>query len=217
MAKVDNKASNTQIMQMHSMKRKHGQVGKIDDIDLGCTDIVMYQSSKCLNVADPNKLPVVIRPNPDDAYLTSDPDVDGQLMIKLSFRDPVSIIALIVRATAPPAPKDEAKKNSDDDDDEDDSEEEENYEPAGPRLVKLFSNKPELDFTDAEEITAAQQIVLTPKHLKGEKIQLKALKFQRCTSLQIFIVDNQKSSEYTYVNRIGIIGRLAQAYHTQYQ
>lgn len=65
MAKVDNKASNTQIMQMHSMKRKHGVVGKIDEIDLGCTDIIMYNSSKCLNVADPNKLPMIIRPNPD--------------------------------------------------------------------------------------------------------------------------------------------------------
>ena len=70
MAKVDNKASNTQIMQMHAMKRKHGVVGKIDEIDLGCTDIIIYHSSKCLNVADPNKLPMVIRPNPDvsDTY-----------------------------------------------------------------------------------------------------------------------------------------------------
>lgn len=65
MAKVDSKASNTQIMQMHSMKRKHGVVGKIDEIDLGCTDIIMYNSSKCLNVHDPNQLPIIIRPNPD--------------------------------------------------------------------------------------------------------------------------------------------------------
>ena len=65
MAKIDTKASNTQQMQMHSMKRKHGVVGKIDEIDLGCTDIIMYNSSKCLNVADPNQLPVVIRPNPE--------------------------------------------------------------------------------------------------------------------------------------------------------
>ena len=65
MAKVDNKASNTNIMQMHSMKRKHGVVGKIEDMDLGVTDIVHYGSCKCLNVADANKLPLIIRPNPD--------------------------------------------------------------------------------------------------------------------------------------------------------
>ena len=68
MAKVDNKASNTQLMQMHRMKQKHGVVGKIDEIDLGVTDIIMYKSSKCLNAADPNKLPMIIRPNPDVCY-----------------------------------------------------------------------------------------------------------------------------------------------------
>mmetsp|Transcript_18444 Transcript_18444/g.29272 ORF Transcript_18444/g.29272 Transcript_18444/m.29272 type:complete len:212 (+) Transcript_18444:138-773(+) len=209
MAKVDNKASNTQIMQMHSMKRKHGVVGKIEDIDLGCTDIIMYQSSKCLNVADPNKLPLVIRPNPDDAHLTSDPDVDGQIMIKLTFRDPVSLTALVIRATKAPS-QDDIKKAFDDE------EVDEEHTPSEPRLIKLFANKPELDFTDAEEIAAAQQIVLKPKQLKGDKIQLKALKFQRCTSVQIFFVDNQKGTEFTYVNRIGIIGRLAKAYHTEY-
>jgi len=214
MAKVDSKASNTQIMQMHSMKRKHGVVGKIDEIDLGVTDVIMYNSSKCLNVADPNQLPVIIRPNPNDAFLTSDPDVDGQLMIKLAFRDPVSLTGLIIRATKGPTEEDMKKAFGDDDDDDED---EDDHEPAGPRLVKLFSGKPELDFTDAEDMKAAQQIVLSAKQLKGDKIQLKALKFQRCTSLQIFFVDNQKESEYTFVNRIALRGRLSKAYHTQYQ
>merc|ERR1711997_670147 len=95
-------------------------------------------------------------------------------------------------------------------------EEDEDHEPSGPRLIKLFSNKPQIDFTDAEEMKAAQQIVLKPKQLKGDKIQLKALKFQRCSSLQIFIVDNQEETEFTFLNRIALIGRLAKAYHTQY-
>merc|ERR1740116_393499 len=198
-------------MQMHSMKRKHGVVGKIDDMDLGVTDIVHYGSCKCLNVADANKLPMINRPNPDDAYLTSDPDVDGQIMIKLQFRDPVSLTGLLIRATKGPS-EEELKSIFDDDDDED-----EDHEPSGPRLIKLFSNKPQIDFTDAEEMKPAQQIVLKSKQLKGDKIQLKALKFQRCSSLQIFIVDNQKETEFTFVNRIGLIGRLSKAYHTQFQ
>lgn len=132
-------------------------------------------------------------------------------MIKLAFRDPVSLTGLVIRATKGPS-ADDMKKTFGDDDDE-----EEEHEPAGPRLIKIFSNKPQLDFTDAEDMKAAQQIVLTSKQLKGDKIQLKALKFQRCTSLQIFFVDNQKESEYTFVNRIGLRGRLSKAYHTEYQ
>eukprot|EP01084_Bolivina_argentea_P119837 212452_1 len=211
MAKVDNKASNTQIMQMHNLKKKHGVVGKIDEVDLGCTDIIFYNSSRCLNVADPNKLPMIIRPNPDDAYLTSDPDVDGQIMIKLQFRDPVSLTCMVIRATKGPS-VDDVKKAFGDDDSEDDDD----HTPSGPRLVKLFANKSELDFTDAEDSKPAQQIVLKPKQLKGSKLQLKALKFQRLSSLQIFFVDNQKQSDYTFVNRIGLIGRLSKQYHTQY-
>merc|ERR1711971_614341 len=214
MAKVDNKASNTQIMQMHRMKQKHGVVGKIDEIDLGCTDIIYYNSSKCLNVADPNSLPKVIRPNPEDSYLTSDPDVDGQIMIKLQFRDPVSLTGIIFRATKGPS-NEELKQIFDEDDDEENVDAD--HEPSGPRLIKLFSNKPQIDFTDAEDMKSAQQIVLKPKQLKGDKIQLKALKFQRCSSSQIFIVDNQKETEFTFVNRIGLIGRLSKAYHTQFQ
>eukprot|EP01083_Nonionella_stella_P059200 154920_1 len=106
--------------------------------------------------------------------------------------------------------EDEPKMLSDDDEEEDE------HEPSGPRLIKLFANKPQLDFTDAEDIKAAQQVVLKKKHLKGDKMQLKALRFQRCTSVQIFFVDNQKETEYTFVNRIGIIGRLSKAYHTEY-
>jgi len=214
MAKVDSKASNTNMMQMHSMKRKNEVVGKIDDMDLGVTDIINYGSCKCLNVADANKLPMIIRPNPDDAYLTSDPDVDGQIMIKLAFRDPVSLTGIHFRATK--GPKIEDTKEAEEDDEED-SDDEEDHTPSGPRLIKLFSNQPALDFTDAEELKAAQQIVVKSKQLKGDKIQLKALKFQRCSSLQIFIVDNQDGSDFTFLNRIALIGRLAKAYHTQYQ
>eukprot|EP01084_Bolivina_argentea_P306965 530528_1 len=119
MAKVDSKASNTQIMQLHNLKKTHGVVGKIDEIDLGCTDIIFYNSSKCLNVADPNQLPLVIRPNPNDAFLTSDPDVDGQMMIKLAFRDPVSLTGLVIRATKGPTADDMKRVFGDDDEEED--------------------------------------------------------------------------------------------------
>ena len=131
-------------------------------------------------------------------------------MIKLQFRDPVSLTGLVIRATK--GPSQEEMKSIFDDEDDDDGD----HEPSGPRLIKLFSNKPQIDFTDAEDMKPAQQIVLKSKQLKGDKIQLKALKFQRCSSLQIFFVDNQKESEFTFVNRIGLIGRLSKAYHTQY-
>ena len=132
-------------------------------------------------------------------------------MVKLSFRDPVSLTHIVIRATKGPSEEDVKKAFADDDDDEED------HTPSGPRLIKLFANKPELDFTDAEDMKSSQRIVLSEKQLKGERILLKALKFQRCSSLQIFFVDNQKESEFTFINRIGLIGRLSKAYHTDYK
>lgn len=134
-------------------------------------------------------------------------------MIKLAFRDPVSLTGLVIRATKGPK-ADDLKEFEDED--------EGPCKPFPPRLIKLFANKPQLDFTDAVDMKAGQDIKLSKKHIKGNKIQLKALKFQRCTSLQIFIVENQNQDSeknpntLTYLNRIGLIGRLSKAYHTEY-
>jgi len=237
MAKIDNKANNTQQMMMHSTKQKTQLVGKIEEFDLGSTDVILFGSSDALNAADKSKLPLVMRPNPENHYISSDPEVDEQLMIKLSFRDPVSITHLIIRADRPPngalaSSHTTEEKDKDKDKDKEKKEpeqsssnsngtdkhnhEHETIEYSGPRMIKLFANKPELDFEDAEDTPVAQQLVLTEKDLTGEKLALKSLKFQRCNSFQILIVDNQHDTEVTYLNRIGIIGRLAKSYHTDF-
>ncbi|ETO21850.1 hypothetical protein RFI_15355 [Reticulomyxa filosa] len=228
---------------VHSTKQKQQVVGKIEEFDLGSTDVILFNSSDALNAADKTKLPLVMRPNPEVKKINSpflpsfegvkeiersrgktkqnknfDPEVDEQLMIKLSFRDPVSITHLIIRADTPPqshphpSVTDEKEKEK-----EKEKTKDSEIEYSGPRMIKLFANKPELDFEDAEDTPVAQQLVLTEKDLTGEKLTLKSLKFQRCNSLQILIVDNQHDSEVTFLNRIGIIGRLAKSYHTDFE
>jgi len=241
MAKVDSQSINTQQMLAHKLKAKTEVVGKIEEIDLGATDVILFGASKCLNAADSKKLPLVIRPNPTDEYLSSDSEVDEQLMIKLVFRDPVSLSHIVFRASKGPGnnnTKNNKNKNNDDNNDDDndndndtnnkqlkstsDEKDDDESGPAsgsssGPRMIKLYANKPELDFTDAEDQAPAQTIVLTEEGLKNsEKIPLKSMKFQRCNDIEIFIVDNQNDTEITYLNRIGLIGRLTKLYHTDY-
>mmetsp|Transcript_86496 Transcript_86496/g.106148 ORF Transcript_86496/g.106148 Transcript_86496/m.106148 type:complete len:206 (-) Transcript_86496:18-635(-) len=205
MAKIDSKGSNTQMMMAHKLKQKHDKVGKINEIDLGVTDVITFGSSKVLNSNNASKLANIMRPNPNDSYLTSDPDVDSQIMIKLVFRDPVSLTHILFRATKGPTMDD--LKNDDNDD----------ITISGPREIKLFANKPQIDFTDAEDMSPSQSILLKESDLKGKKLSLKSLKFQRCNSLQIFIVDNQNDCDVTFINRIGLIGRLTKQYHTNFK
>jgi hypothetical protein len=53
--------------------------------------------------------------------------------------------------------------------------------------VKLFVNKTTMDFSEAEEDTATQEIVITPEQLKSDTppLQLRFVKFQNVTSLTV--------------------------------
>jgi hypothetical protein len=47
---------------------------------------------------------------------------------------------------------------------------------SGPKLVKLFINRPSFGFSDTDSVPYAQQLVLTDKELDGEPIALKLTK-----------------------------------------
>ncbi|EPT30701.1 hypothetical protein TGME49_240500 [Toxoplasma gondii ME49] len=149
----------------------------------------------------------VLLANPTDKCLVS--DVDEQLLINVFFNSPVRITSMAIRSTAPPANFD-WRKPSTTDDDEDLPEEGTISE---PKLMKVYSNNTNLDFSTVYDETPAQVITLTPGQLKGEeRLLLRGSKFQRCSSLHIFIEKNQANSIHTFINRISLYGYVNKNY-----
>lgn len=110
-------------------------------------------------------------------------DVDQQLLIKCVFRQPVRLSALRFTGVS--------------------------YESA-PSDVKVFMNKPNLVFADAEDEPATQEFSLTQEEMnldgKGQQVALKFVKFQNVSSLQIFVSENAGGAEVTELKNLEIYG-----------
>jgi len=78
----------------------------------------------------------------------------------------------------------------------------------GPKSLKLFINQPKtLDFDAAPSMTAVQEIQLSDADLKGENlVDLRYVKFQNVSNLQIFIADNMSGDETTEIESLTFYG-----------
>eukprot|EP00397_Hematodinium_sp_SG-2012_P035076 GEMP01037691.1.p1 GENE.GEMP01037691.1~~GEMP01037691.1.p1 ORF type:complete len:164 (+),score=31.06 GEMP01037691.1:67-558(+) len=145
----------------------------------GC---INTSAAECLN--QDNRFPVsnIFQPN-EDLVLKSDESVDHQLLVRLTFQSPVKLSGIIIRAP---------------DNDE------------APQVVKIFQNKIHLGFQDAESDEPVQILSLEPEMLSGEKpIQLRFVKFQNVSSVQLFFEENQGGA-VTTVKDIKFFGQPAE-------
>ncbi|EKU21349.1 hypothetical protein NSK_002318 [Nannochloropsis salina CCMP1776] len=77
---------------------------------------------------------------------------------------------------------------------------------AAPATVKLYLNKTSFSFDDAENIEPTQVLELTEEDYKAEKVTLlKFVKFQRVSSLTIF-VENNNGADYTALSMLRLFG-----------
>ncbi|XP_055382555.1 thioredoxin-like protein 1 [Condylostylus longicornis] len=106
-------------------------------------------------------------------------DVDEELIISVTFNQAVKIHSL--RIEGPPN--------------------------LGPKEIKLFINQPRtIDFDMAESCTSVQDLTLTPSDLEGNAVNLKYVKFQNVTNIQVFVRNNQSGGEITRIDRLSFIG-----------
>ncbi len=64
-------------------------------------------------------------------------------------------------------------------------------EGEAPTTIKLYINRDSLGFSDAEDIEATQTLNLSPEDLQPGKVSpLKFVKFQRVSSLSVFVEEN---------------------------
>ncbi|KAK6904172.1 thioredoxin [Kwoniella mangroviensis CBS 8886] len=147
---------------------------------------IVSNGLSCLNESSDHPLSSIVGPNPGPkgtSYLES--DADAELLISIPFQDQVKLKSISIFSAISPS--------------------------QAPKSIKLFINTPNIDFTDAESLNPAQEIELTPEQVKGEKVDLRFVRFQNVRSLHILIKDNQEDEETTRIDSIDIFGTTGDA------
>lgn len=142
------------------------------------SSFITKSGCECLNESDDHPLAHCLDNN-KQTYLES--DCDEQLIITLSFSQPIKLHSIKFRAPGE----------------------------YGPKTLKLFLNQPSsLDFDKAESSEPVQQLELNPDDLveDAKPVQVKYVKFQNVNSLTIFVKDNQTGKDTTRISQILLIG-----------
>lgn len=136
-----------------------------------------------LNNSPNTSMTMILKEKEDGLFLTSDADVDEQLLLKFSFQETVKLHSFCIKASS--------TRQSD---------------ASGPKSIKIFVNEPNLGFEDAESSKCVQSFSLSPDQLTGTPVLLHFLKFQNVSSLQIFVEDNQSGSDVTFIEKLSFFG-----------
>lgn len=140
-------------------------------IDL--SSFIAKQECECLNESDDHGLKDLF----NGSYLES--DCDEQLIIRISFNQPVKIHSMEVRG-----PKNNA-----------------------PKTIKLFINLPKtLDFSEGMQMEPTQQLDLSEKDVATEAVNLRFVKFQNVQNIQVVVKDNQENAETTRIDKLKFFG-----------
>ena len=135
----------------------------------------------CLNESSAHPLSSIIGPNAGPkgrSFLES--DVDAELLISIPFNETVKLKAIQIFSGVSPA--------------------------QAPKSIKLFINHISVDFSDTESLTPAQEIELTPEDVKGNKVDLRFVRFQNVRSLHVLVKDNQEDEETTRIDSLDVFG-----------
>ncbi|KAJ2056875.1 hypothetical protein GGI17_005966 [Coemansia sp. S146] len=112
-----------------------------------------------------------------DSVLES--DVDEQLVLHIAFNQPVKLHSIMIKAPADRAPKN----------------------------IRLFANRMDIGFDDAEASEATQEIELTKDvYKKGGVVNLRYVRFQNVSSLSIYVADNLGDDDVTAISQLAFIG-----------
>ncbi|KAK4685886.1 thioredoxin 1, partial [Tremellales sp. Uapishka_1] len=150
--------------------------------------LLPYVTSKgltCLNEAKDHGLKSIVGNDAGPkgrSYLES--DVDPELLISLPFNETVKIKAISIFSGVSPS--------------------------QAPKNIKLFINHVSLDFADASSLAPAQEFTLSPEDIKGNRIDVRFVRFQNVRSLHILVQDNQEDEETTRIDSLDIFGTVGE-------
>ncbi|PWN48877.1 thioredoxin-domain-containing protein [Violaceomyces palustris] len=148
--------------------------------------LIDSSQSFALNESSTHGLKSIIKGPSGGSWLES--DADEQLLICLSFNQKVRISGLYLRTNP-------------------------SHFPSAPKSVKIFANRQNLSFEDAESEEATQSLELAEEDVKGgpnggggRAIALKLVKFQNLNSITIAILSNQGGEDITIIDAIDAYG-----------
>lgn len=142
-------------------------------------DYIEWQSVECLNENPNHSYANAMKQGyreADEIFLES--DGDEQLLLQISFNQVVKLHSLIIKAPAD----------------------------QGPKVVKLFANRPSMGFSNTSDFPPSDTITLTTEQLEGKPVTLKYVKFQNVRSLTIFVEENQEATDVTRVQKLALVG-----------
>ncbi|OII75106.1 hypothetical protein cand_004670 [Cryptosporidium andersoni] len=144
-------------------------------------DYIQRKSVECLN--ENSKFPIsnaLFQSNLETYCSSLD---DHELFIRFYFTQPMRLSSISFRLS-----------------------EEDVKQGYGPKLVKLFVNCESYSLYDAESEDSTQEIKISKSQLiTGEPIELRFVKFQNVSFLQIYVSENH-GAEQTRIGRINIYG-----------
>ena len=117
-------------------------------------------------------------------------DTDEQLMIFMPFQSSLKIHSLHI-TSIPPKDEDEA--------------------PMRPKTLKLYTNRSHnIGFDEADDVEPTQTTEIKPEdwdeNTGTAKVELRFVKFQRVSSLVVYVVDGESDEEKVRIDRIRIVG-----------
>jgi len=140
------------------------------------SDLIVKEKCHCLNDAPAKPFANLWV---GDDRLVCESDDDEQLLMTFEFREAVRLHSVDIRAP-----------DSD----------------AAPRTVKLYVNKPSIDFAECEDLPATQTLVLSPEDLAAGRVcKVKMQLFSYVTLLTVFVEDN-RGADVTQISAIKFNG-----------
>ena len=138
-----------------------------------------------MNEAAGHGLRELLSPTASASYLES--DADEQLLLGIAFLQSVKLFALRFTTSEPNTA-------------------------SAPKTIRLFTDALTIGFDEAATQTPAQEFQLTKNQALGkELVLLRYVKFQKVTSISVFIQDNQEEAETTRLDKLEIFGSLESA------
>ncbi|KAJ2155922.1 hypothetical protein GGH16_005733, partial [Coemansia sp. RSA 560] len=115
----------------------------------------------------------------DDTDSCLESDVDEQLILHVAFNQAIKLHSIMIKASGEQAPK----------------------------SIKLFVNRTDVGFDDAESAEATQEIEMSNDvYEKGGVVNLRYVRFQNVNSLTIFVANNLGDDDVTSITQLAFIG-----------
>ncbi|SJK86721.1 hypothetical protein BMR1_03g04805 [Babesia microti strain RI] len=188
MAKVGNEAINTEKMRKHQLmkylQQKEHTPREPIDICRETNGVDLVQST-ILNASPSYGSLEHVLVNSLSSASAVVSDVDHQMIVKIFFKQPTKVFALTINSQMPPDIAD----------------------CLPPKIIQVYGDLPEFDFSEVDNTPIGDQTIITDKNLI-DRATLKGSKFQRVTSLILFIQENLGKAKLTFINNIVVWGYL---------